>query len=117
MVSIAKAGITTTLNARTSILTEANPLYGRYNKKFTPPKNINLPAALLSRFDLIFILIDSPDSSSDELLARHIGFVHRNLYAPKGDFIPYDLNFMKNFVAKAKSYNPTISEELHEFIS
>ncbi len=116
-VSIAKAGITTTLNARTSILAAANPLYGRYNKKFTPHKNINLPAALLSRFDLIFILIDQPDTSADELLARHIGFVHRNMFAPKGDFTPYDLNFMKNFVARAKSYQPTISNELHEFIS
>ena len=64
-VSIAKAGITTTLNARTSILAAANPLYGRYNSKETPHKNINLPAALLSRFDLIFILIDSVERSRD----------------------------------------------------
>jgi DNA replication licensing factor MCM7 len=57
-VSIAKAGITTTLNARTSVLAAANPMYGRYNKAETPHKNINLPAALLSRFDMIFILLD-----------------------------------------------------------
>jgi DNA replication licensing factor MCM7 len=57
-VSIAKAGITTTLNARTSVLAAANPMYGRYNKSETPHKNINLPAALLSRFDMIFILLD-----------------------------------------------------------
>ena len=48
-VSIAKGGITTTLNARTAILAAANPLYGRYNRRLSPTDNINLPAALLSR--------------------------------------------------------------------
>ena len=64
-ISIAKAGITTTLNARTSILAAANPLYGRYDRRLTPHRNINLPAALLSRFDLIFILLDSADEGKD----------------------------------------------------
>lgn len=75
-VSIAKAGITTTLNARTSILAAANPLYGRYNKKHTPHQNINLPAALLSRFDLIFILLDEANLANDERMAKHISKVH-----------------------------------------
>jgi DNA replication licensing factor MCM7 len=57
-ISIAKAGITTSLNARTAILAAANPVYGRYNKNLKPHENINLPAALLSRFDIIFLLLD-----------------------------------------------------------
>ena len=81
-VSIAKAGITTTLNARTSVLAAANPMYGRYNKAETPHKNINLPAALLSRFDLIFILLDQADKKRDLDLAMHIGRVHQKKKSP-----------------------------------
>ena len=55
-VSIAKAGITTTLNARTSVLAAANPIYGRYNRKLSPHQNINLPAALLSRYKWSFYI-------------------------------------------------------------
>jgi len=65
-VSIAKAGITTSLNARTSVLAAANPLYGRYNVDKDPTENINLPAALLSRFDLIFLLLDRADVELDK---------------------------------------------------
>ena len=75
-VSIAKAGITTSLNARTSILAAANPVYGRYNRSKTPHENINLPPSLLSRFDLIFILLDRPNEDQDNMMARHITYVH-----------------------------------------
>jgi DNA replication licensing factor MCM7 len=75
-ISIAKAGITTSLNARTSILAAANPVYGRYNKKLSPHENINLPAALLSRFDIIFLLLDTAESEKDLRLAEHVTRVH-----------------------------------------
>jgi DNA replication licensing factor MCM7 len=64
-ISIAKAGILTTLNARVSILAAANPAYGRYNPRRTIEQNIQLPAALLSRFDLLWLIQDKPDRDTD----------------------------------------------------
>ena len=81
-VSIAKAGITTSLHARTAILAAANPVYGRFRRNLAADphsnllRNVNLPAALLSRFDLLFLLLDVPDADSDAALARHVTFVH-----------------------------------------
>jgi len=63
-VSIAKAGITTTLNTRTTVLAAANPAMGRYDVKQSPTENINLPAALLSRFDLMWLILDKKDSEA-----------------------------------------------------
>ena len=82
-ISINKAGISTTLNARTSILAAANPLYGRYNPKVSPVENINLPAALLSRFDLLFLILDKPSRDEDERLAEHVTFVHMHNRHPE----------------------------------
>lgn len=55
----------TSLNARVSILAAANPAYGRYNPKKTVEQNIQLPAALLSRFDLLWLIQDKPDHEND----------------------------------------------------
>ncbi|KAJ2986918.1 hypothetical protein NUW54_g9578 [Trametes sanguinea] len=85
-ISISKAGISTTLNARTSILAAANPLYGRYNPKISPVENINLPAALLSRFDLLFLILDKPTREDDERLAEHVTYVHMHNTHPEFDF-------------------------------
>ena len=89
-ISISKAGITTTLNARTSILAAANPLYGRYNPKVSPLANINLPAALLSRFDLLFLILDTPARDDDERLAQHVAYVHMNNTHPDLGFQPLE---------------------------
>ena len=116
-VSIAKAGITTTLNARSSILAAANPLYGRYNKKESINKNINLPAALLSRFDLIFVLLDEADKEHDLSLARHIGGVHKSKRGLEQDnTIYFSPDFLRTYIAMSKSFSPTISEELHTIL-
>eukprot|EP00127_Corallochytrium_limacisporum_P005477 Clim_evm25s206 gene=Clim_evmTU25s206 len=115
-ISIAKAGITTTLNARTSILAAANPIYGRYNTKLSAERNINLPAALLSRFDLIFLLLDRADEDNDEQLANHICTVHQTGKAPTGNAETgedlYEPQYLRKYIALAKSYNPTVPPQL-----
>lgn len=71
-VSIAKAGIITTLNARTSILASANPIGSKYNPLLPVPQNIDLPPTLLSRFDLVYLVLDRIDEQNDRRLARHL---------------------------------------------
>lgn len=71
-ISIAKAGIICTLNARTSILASANPIESRYNPRLSVVENIQLPPTLLSRFDLIYLVLDHPSKVTDTRLARHL---------------------------------------------
>ena len=98
-ISIAKAGILTTLNARVSILAAANPAYGRYNFKKSVTQNIQLPAALLSRFDLLWLIADRADRENDLRLAKHITFVHKNNSQPPMDFDPLDMKLMRRYIA------------------
>lgn len=115
-VSIAKAGITTTLNARTSVLAAANPIFGRYNKKLSASQNINLPNALLSRFDLLFLLLDVANYEKDEALARHVTYVHRFSRNPEMSFEPVRPEVLRYFIAIAKQYQPSIPENLCGYI-
>ncbi|PYI05841.1 MCM-domain-containing protein [Aspergillus sclerotiicarbonarius CBS 121057] len=117
-ISISKAGITTTLNARTSILAAANPLYGRYNPRVSPVENINLPAALLSRFDVMFLILDTPSREADEELASHVTYVHMHNRHPETEdagimFTPQEV---RQYIAKARTYRPVVPSSVSDYM-
>ena len=115
-ISISKAGITTTLNARTSILAAANPLYGRYNPRISPVENINLPAALLSRFDVLFLILDQPSRDADEQLAAHVTYVHMNNKHPEVDGVVFSPSEVRQYIAQARTFRPTVPKEVSDYM-
>ncbi len=113
-VSIAKAGIVAKLNARCSVLAAGNPRYGRYLPNRTVSENINLPPSILSRFDLIFILRDTPDPVKDRRLVRYILNVHKESEKVKPE-IPLEL--LKKYIVYAKrNVTPRLSDEAKKVI-
>lgn len=111
-VSIAKAGIITTLNARTSILAAANPIGSKYNRNDTITKNIDLPPTLISRFDLLYLVLDEVDEALDRRLAQHLVGLYLEDAPETGgqDILPLDQ--LSAYITYARSrMNPVITEE------
>ena len=112
--SIAKGGIVATLNARTSILAAANPMYGKYDPFKNITENVNLPIPLLTRFDLIFVVRDIPGREKDEKIARHIIELHTPQGTDKRSVI--DVDILTKYLSYAKRSSPDLTKEAEEKI-
>lgn len=118
-ISIAKAGITTVLNSRTSVLAAANPVFGRYDDSMAPGENIDFQTTILSRFDMIFVVKDEQSIQKDMKIAHHVMNVHTGEAANETESegeIPIEL--MKKYITYARSKcAPTLSAEAAELLS
>jgi replicative DNA helicase Mcm len=130
-ISVAKAGITATLQSRCAVLGAANPKYGRFDENRSIAEQIDLPPALLSRFDAIFTMTDRPDSEYDRSVASHILSVHRRgeirlheapedipemdalgIMGETESFIPaMDIEFLRKYIAFSKRITPVMAED------
>ncbi|KAF3003646.1 MCM DNA helicase complex subunit mcm6 [Curvularia kusanoi] len=111
-ISIAKAGIQATLNARTSILAAANPVGGRYNRKTTLRANVNMSAPIMSRFDLFFVVLDECDEAVDRHLAEHIVGIHKD----RDEFVQpeFSTEQLQRYIRFAKTFRPEFTDEARE---
>ncbi|GAB1316740.1 MCM DNA helicase complex subunit mcm6 [Madurella fahalii] len=113
-ISIAKAGIQATLNARTSILAAANPVGGRYNRKTTLRANINMSAPIMSRFDLFFVILDECNEQVDRHLAEHIVGIHQmrdEAVTPE-----FSTEQLQRYIRFARTFRPEFTDEAKEVL-
>ncbi|CAK9796003.1 DNA replication licensing factor Mcm6 [Anthophora plagiata] len=113
-ISLAKAGVRATLNARTSILAAANPIGGRYDRKKSLQQNVQLTAPIMSRFDLFFIIVDECNEIIDNAIAKRIIDLHcDNLQDFEAVYTQAEIIRYINF---AKHFKPILSQEASEFL-
>jgi DNA replication licensing factor MCM5 len=117
-ISIAKAGITTILNSRTSVLAAANPVFGRYDDMKSPGENIDFQTTILSRFDMIFIVKDEHNEARDRTIARHVMDIHMAKNTENEAVGEIDIDKMKRYISYCKSRcAPRLSPEAAEMLS
>ena len=110
-ISIAKAGITTILNSRTSVLAAANPLFGRYDDLKHASEQIDFQSTILSRFDTIFIVRDIRQDAVDKAIASHVIGLHMH-HQQREQVGEIPLEVLRKYVCYARSkIQPKLSEE------
>lgn len=114
-ITVTKAGINTTLQARFVLLAAANPKYGRFDVNEPLAAQVDLPPPILSRFDLIFALRDKVDKTKDKTIAKHIGKRREGKVGSK----KFSADFIRQYVAYARQHitHVNISDELHDMIA
>ncbi|KAG0354665.1 hypothetical protein BGZ54_001545 [Gamsiella multidivaricata] len=111
-VSVAKAGIITTLNARTSLLAAANPIHSQYNHRLPMVDNIDLPPTLISRFDLLYLVLDIVNEQSDRRLARHILSLYLEDAPETGGTHIIPIDMLTSYISYARNHcHPVLSED------
>ena len=113
-ISIAKAGIQATLNARCSILAAANPKYGRYDKSLELRRNVEISPPLMSRFDLFFVIVDEGEDSVDYEIAKHIVKLHSS--GDQAIESEFTIEELQNYVMAARKINPVFTKEAAELL-
>jgi DNA replication licensing factor MCM6 len=111
-ISITKAGIKATLNARTSILAAANPLNGRYDRSKSLRYNINMSAPIMSRFDLFFILVDECNEVTDYWIAERIVNFHSKNQDYMNSNRVYNISDIQKYITFARLCKPKVSSRL-----
>lgn len=112
-VTISKAGIHTTLNARCSVLAAANPIFGIYKEDRKPSENIKLPESIMTRFDLIFVVLDKNDTSTDTLISDHVVKMHSNFVNLEEET---KIGGFKEFIVSCKNSKPVLSRDASQLI-
>ena len=107
--SVAKGGIVATLNARTSILSAANPMYGKYDPFKNITENVNLPIPLLTRFDLVYVVRDTPEREKDSRVASHILEIHQDADHVARPAI--DIDLFSKYLAFSKQIEPRLTAD------
>lgn len=113
-ISIAKAGIQATLNARTSILAAANPVGGRYNRRLGLRANINMSAPIMSRFDLFFVVLDDPNERIDTELADHIVDLH--MMEDEAINPPFTTEQLQRYIRYARTFKPKMTKRARKYL-